>query len=101
MQIGKVLTEAQIETMTAGYKRKFIAFNSNVNTKQMTIDAYRVGQRLSWDDAKKQGVIPDGYRLMKTWIHLDPQPHPLVHLVGGPCYRSGARGTATGDSRKH
>jgi hypothetical protein len=73
---GTGLSAAQIKTMTDAYRRKFVAFNANVNVKQTTMDSYRVGQRLAWDNAKDAGVIPEGFETTKTWVHMDPQPNP-------------------------
>lgn len=76
---GKSLSESQIETMTSAYKRKMIAFNANVNASTHTRDAYKLGQKLSWEDADAKGVIPEGFQAVKTWIHLDGQENPRPH----------------------
>lgn len=76
---GKRLSESQIETMTGAYKRKMIAYNANVNASTHTRDAYKLGQKLSWEDADQKGVIPEGFQAVKTWIHLDGQDDPRPH----------------------
>ncbi len=72
---GKPLTEAQVEQITSAYRRRFTAFNTDVVTRQTTLDAYRVGQRLAWDGAIETGLI-DGDDLWRTWVHFDPQANP-------------------------
>lgn len=76
---GAGLTDAQIESMTTAYRRKFVAFNANVNAKTHTFDSYKLGQKLSWDQAKESGVIPPGHQVTKTWVHLAGQDHPRLH----------------------
>lgn len=73
---GDGLTEPQIETMTGAYKRRMIAYNANLNASTHTRDAYKLGQSLSWQDADKNGIVPEGFRAVKTWIHLAAQAHP-------------------------
>lgn len=73
---GEGLTEKQIDTMSAAYKRKMIANNANVNATTHTRSAYKLGQQLSWLDAQEKGVVPEGFQAAKTWVHMDPQPNP-------------------------
>lgn len=75
------LTESQIETMTAAYKRKMIAANANLNATTHTRAAYKLGQKLSWQDAGAKGVIPAGFQAVKTWVHYDAQEDPRPHHV--------------------
>lgn len=75
-QDGKGLTPDQIDTMVAAYRRKFIDRNALTVSQTATRDAYKVGQQLSWQAAQDAGMIPDGYVLMKQWVHLDQQPNP-------------------------
>lgn len=74
------LSEAErakrIDTIVETYRTRMVAHNANVNTALMTKDAYREGQRLAWMQAQADGLVPQGYRIQKTWIHLDPQPDP-------------------------
>lgn len=73
---GTGLKETQVESMTAAYKRKFVAWNASTNAKTHTFSAYKLGQKLSWQDAAEKGVIPNGFIVTRTWVHFDPQPDP-------------------------
>lgn len=74
------LTADQIETMTAAYRRKMIAFNANTNAKTATLDSYKLGQEISWKNARDNGVIPPGYALMKTWVQIDRPSKRESHI---------------------
>lgn len=81
---GDGLTESQIETMTSAYKRKMIAYNANLNATTHTRDAYKLGQSLSWQDAQENGVVPEGFQAVKTWVHMDqPNPRPEHEAMDG------------------
>ena len=54
---GPGLSEKQIERMTAAYRRRMEAFNANTQARSAALDATRKGQRMSWDDAIKKGLI--------------------------------------------
>jgi hypothetical protein len=60
------LSEAQIDTMTAAYQRKMVAFNADTHAQTAVRDALKEGQRLSWQQAVDKGLI-DGGRLRKQW----------------------------------
>lgn len=78
---GDGLSESQIETMTAAYKRRMIAANANLNASTHTRSAYKLGQKLSWQDADEQGVVPEEFEATKTWVHFDqenPRPHHVA-----------------------
>lgn len=70
------LTQSQIETQVAAYRRKMISFNANTNARTAALDAMKLGQRLAWQDAIDHGIV-DGDRLMKTWIGvMDDRERP-------------------------
>lgn len=61
---GEPLTEAQIDTQVAAYRRKMEAFHANTVARTTALDATRLAQRLSWEDAIEKGIV-DRDRLMK------------------------------------
>lgn len=74
------LTEKQIETMTAAYRRKMLAFNAETNARTASLDAMKVGQQLSWRNAVEKGIVSGG-SLTKRWSGvLDDRERP-EHLA--------------------
>lgn len=65
------LTPEQIERYTEAYLKRRIAQNANTVATTATLDSYKLGQNLSWHDAREKGVIPPGYELAKTWVQID------------------------------
>jgi hypothetical protein len=63
------LTEAQIEKMTEAYRRKMLAFNAETNARTATLDAQKLGQKLSWDAAIEKGIV-DPSNLYKRWVSV-------------------------------
>lgn len=61
------LTDEQIAKMTQRYRERFIAFNAETNARTATVDAMRLGQRLSWEQAVQRGDV-DGGTLWKRWV---------------------------------
>lgn len=61
------LTSAQIEKMVDAYRRKMIAFNAETNARTATLDAFKLGQELSWQDAKDKGLLGERDVLVKQW----------------------------------
>lgn len=74
------LTADQIDTMTAAYRRRMIAFNANTNARTATLDSYKLGQEISWKNARDNGVIPVGYELVKTWVQIDRPSKRESHI---------------------
>lgn len=73
---GGELSAAQIDRMTDAYRRRFIAFNAETNARTASLDAMKLGQKLSWDDAVAKGIVDAG-RLEKTWRGvLDDRERP-------------------------
>lgn len=60
------LTTAQIDRMADAYRRKMIAFNAETNARTATLDALKLGQQLSWQEAMDKGFVPRG-ALWKQW----------------------------------
>ncbi len=61
------LTEAQIETQVAAYRRKMEAFHANTIARTTALDSTKLAQRLSWDDAIEKGIV-DRHHMTKTWV---------------------------------
>lgn len=78
---GTPLTEAQITKRVDIYRRNFANYNTEVVTRQVTVDAYRNGQRLAWQGAVDNGFL-DHEGLWRTWVHSDavttPRPDHLA-----------------------
>lgn len=74
--LGESERAARIDTIVQNYRKALIASNAKTNAQTLTHNAYKQGQRLAWQDAQAQGVIPDGSVLLRQWVHFDPQPDP-------------------------
>ena len=61
------LTEAQIEKMVAAYRKRLIAFNAETNARTAALDAQKLAQRLSVEDAIAKGILSRD-RMRKTWV---------------------------------
>lgn len=64
---GTGLSDDRIRTMVDAYRRRFIAHNAKTHARSAALDANRVAQRLSWEDAVARGVI-DRSQLRKRRI---------------------------------
>lgn len=60
---GKGLTESQIKKMVAANRRKAIASNASRHSRDASLDATRLGQRLSFEDAFAKGLA----KREETW----------------------------------
>jgi hypothetical protein len=73
---GKGLSAAQIEKMTEAYRKRMIAHNAETIARTASLDAMKLGQHLSWQDAIDKGIV-DGSRLKKTWVGvMDSRERP-------------------------
>lgn len=73
---GTPLTAKEIETRADAYRRKMLAFNAETNARTATLDALKLGQRLSWEDAIDKGIVDRG-DLQKTWVGvMDDRERP-------------------------
>jgi len=61
------LTPAQVDKMQAAYRSRMIAFNAETNARTATLDAFKLGQELSWKDAKDKGLLGERDVLVKQW----------------------------------
>ena len=66
----------RIETIVAQYRKRYIAFNADTNARTATLDAMKLGQRLTWQQAIDKGIV-DGTRLKKRWVGvMDSRERP-------------------------
>lgn len=73
---GEKLTAAQVDRMTDRYRARMLAFNAETNARTAALDAQKLAQRLSWEDAIDKGVL-ERDRLMKTWVGtMDDRERP-------------------------
>ena len=61
------LTRGQVDKMVAAYRRRFIAHNAETHARTLALDAQKLAQRLSWEDAIARGIV-DPNMLTKTWV---------------------------------
>jgi hypothetical protein len=61
------LTPQQVERYTEAYRKRRIALNAETTARTATLDAFKAGQRLSWQNAIDSGIV-DGGNLMHQWI---------------------------------
>ena len=70
------LTESQIEKRVAAYRKNAVQNNATVTARTAALDAMKLGQKLTWDDAIAKGIV-DGDKLTKTWKGvLDERERP-------------------------
>lgn len=70
------LTDAEIEKMVEAYRKRRIAQNAATNARTAALDAQKLAQRMSWEDAAAKGFV-DRARLRKTWIGvMDARERP-------------------------
>ena len=74
-EAGKPLTEGQVQQMTAGYRRKYKAFNAETQARTVALESQRVGGQLAWREAADE--LGPEYQVMKTWnATLDARVRP-------------------------
>lgn len=76
---GKSLSPAQIDKMVAAYQKKRIAINANTVARTATVDAFKAGQRLSWQQAIDAGLV-DRDRLKHQWIGVNDDRERPAHV---------------------
>lgn len=69
---GDGLSAEQVDRMTGAYRKRFIAHNAETHARTIALDAQKLGQQLSWEDAIRRGVV-NAEDLVDTWV-----------AVGGP-----------------
>jgi hypothetical protein len=73
------LSEQQIETMVAAYRKRMLAFNAETNARTAALDAQKLAQRLSWEDAIQKGIVSRD-RMQKTWIGVLDERERETHV---------------------
>lgn len=80
---GKTPTAEQVDKMVTAYTKRRVALNSETVARTNTLTAFKVGQRLSWQQAIAKGIV-DGGRLRKRWITvMDGRERPAHHDQNG------------------
>lgn len=74
------LTEEQIQKMVARYRERYIALNAETHARTATLDALRLGQRTTWEQAIARGDL-DGAAMTKTWIATMDERTREEHLA--------------------
>lgn len=74
------LTSERIDLMVDTYRRRFIAFNAETNARTASLDAMKLGQRLSWVDAAEKGIVKLEL-LEKTWRGVKDSRERESHLA--------------------
>jgi len=74
------LTPEQADRYTELYRKARVAQNANTVSRTATLDSYRAGQDLSWKAAQESGVVPPGFRLMKTWVQVQRPTKREEHI---------------------
>ena len=67
MEKQGTLTEAQIDRQVKAYRQNWEAWNAETHARTASLDAQRLGQRLSWQQAKDSGALGDR-EITKKWV---------------------------------
>jgi hypothetical protein len=75
---GEGLSADAIDRQVGAYRRRMLAFNAETNARTASIDAMKLGQRLSWEDAADKGIVKLEL-LEKTWRGVkDDRERPSI-----------------------
>ncbi len=66
-KVTEGMTSAKIDKMTAVYRRNMVAYHAETISRTATLDAFKAGQALSWQDAIDKGIV-DAAEAQKTWV---------------------------------
>lgn len=66
------MTAEQVDRAVSAYRKNRIAQNAETHARTIALDAQKLGQQLSWEDAIRRGVV-NAEDLVDTWV-----------AVGGP-----------------
>lgn len=79
---GGGLSPEKIDRMVAAYEKRMTAFHAETVSRTATLDSMKLGQRLSWEDAARKGIVDRGL-LQKKWITVQDDrvrpEHKLMH----------------------
>lgn len=77
------LTQKQIDSAVATYRRRLLAWNAESVSRTATLDSMRRGQRVAWEDAIEKGVV-DRARLFKRRSEvMDSRTRPEHAAIDG------------------
>lgn len=77
---GDGLAAGAIDTQVDAYRRRMLAFNAETNARTASIDAMKLGQRLTWQDAAAKGIVKLEL-LEKTWRGVKDDRERPEHLA--------------------
>ncbi len=77
---GIPLTEKEIILRRDAYSKQLVALNAETVSRTATLDALRLGQRLSWEDAIDKGIVGRG-ELMKQRIGVNDDRERPEHVA--------------------
>ena len=72
--------EDRIAKQVAAYRKRAISLNAETNARTAALDAMKLGQRLSWEQAADAGIV-DRDRLTKTWRGVLDLRERLTHVA--------------------
>jgi uncharacterized protein with gpF-like domain len=61
------LSPEQVDRMVERYRERWVKHNAETNARTASIDAMKLGQRLSWEDAISKNLV-DESTLMMRWV---------------------------------
>lgn len=73
------MSSAKIDRMVAVYRRNMQSFHAETISRTATLDAFKQGQALAWQQAIDAGIV-DGGRLMKTWVQVQRPTKRDAHI---------------------
>lgn len=77
------LDAAKIDKMVEAYTKRRVAINAATTARTATLESFKAGQRLSWEDAISKGIV-DGGQLVREWITvLDGRERPEHNVMNG------------------
>lgn len=77
---GEGLSAGAIDRQVDAYRNRMLAFNAETNARTASIDAMKLGQRLTWEDAANKGLV-DRALLVKTWRGVKDDRERESHLA--------------------
>lgn len=65
--VKKPLTDQQVERKVAAYERRIVGNNARTTARTVALDSQKLGQRLSWDDAIRKGIV-NPVDMVERWV---------------------------------
>lgn len=66
-KVAEGMTPEKVDRMVSVYRRNMQAYHAETIARTATLDAFKRGQQLAWEQAIDEGIVDRG-RLQKTWI---------------------------------